>query len=225
MFLTALEPFRALFSFRYEIVEVEQKNWNQIWESNFEPLVIRNDCYVRATFHPSKPQYPVEIVIDPKMAFGTGHHQTTTMMMEFILEENVEGKRLLDMGAGTGILAILAAKRGCGNITAIDYDPICFDSILENSKLNNTPLEEVLCGSKEVIPDKEYDVILANINRNILLDQMDTYYSVMKPGAELYLSGFYLSDLEILNEKANIIGLSYVKHKVLENWCSVKYLK
>ncbi|MBC8052466.1 MAG: 50S ribosomal protein L11 methyltransferase [Sphingobacteriaceae bacterium] len=224
-FNAALLPYQDTFSFTWIKAEVAQKNWNEVWESNFEPLVIKNECYVRATFHKPKAEYPIEIIVDPKMAFGTGHHQTTTMMMEFILEEDFDGKSILDMGAGTGILAILAAKRGAANITAVDYDPICYDSILENSRLNNTPFDRVLCGSKEVIPDTEYDIILANINRNILLDQMNRYAEVLCLGGELYISGFYESDLEILTQKTNTLKLSYIKHKVLDSWCSVKFLK
>lgn len=224
-FLQALSTYQDVFSFTWEKTEVPQKNWNEVWESNFEPLIIKDKCYVRATFHEPRAQYPFEIVIDPKMAFGTGHHQTTTMMMEFILEEDFAGKRILDMGAGTGILAILAAKLGAKDITAIDYDPVCYDSILENSRLNNTPFDEVLCGSKEIIPDKQYDIILANINRNILLEQMETYAGVLAPGGQIYLSGFYESDLEILSLEMNKLKLSYVRHKTLDDWCAVKFLK
>lgn len=224
-FENALALYQSEFDFAWRRSEVLQKNWNEVWESNFEPLIIKDTCYVRATFHKARAEYPLEIIIDPKMAFGTGHHQTTTMMMEFILEEEFASKRILDMGAGTGILAILSAKRGASDITAIDYDPICYDSILENSRLNNTSFNEVLCGSKEIIPNRKYDVILANINRNILLDQMDRYSEVLTAGGELYLSGFYDSDLEVLSQKASTLGLSYVTHKILENWCSVKFLK
>ncbi|MFD2163195.1 50S ribosomal protein L11 methyltransferase [Paradesertivirga mongoliensis] len=225
VFLHALNTYQDVFSFTWEKTEVPQKNWNEVWESNFEPLIIKDKCYVRATFHEPKVQYPLEIVVDPKMAFGTGHHQTTTMMMEFILEEDFAAKRILDMGAGTGILAILAAKRGAKNITAIDYDPVCYDSILENSRLNNTPFDEVLCGSKEIIPDKQYDIILANINRNILLDQMGKYAEVLVPGGQIYLSGFYEADLEILSPEMNKLKMLYVKHKTLDDWCAVKFLK
>jgi ribosomal protein L11 methyltransferase len=193
--------------------------------SNFEPLLISNQCYVRATFHSPKPEYPYEIVIDPKMSFGTGHHQTTSMMMEYILEDDFTGKSILDMGAGTGILAILAAKRGASDITAIDYDPICYESIIENSQLNNTPFTHIFCGSKEEIPDLIFDCILANINRNILLDQFDRYTEVLKDGGELYISGFFIEDLVLLKEKAISLGLSFISNKELENWCSAKFFK
>lgn len=224
-FQDALSPYRELYSFSWKQNLVPQKNWNEVWESNFEPLVIKDRCYVRATFHTQKPEYPLEIIIDPKMSFGTGHHQTTTMMMEFLLEGNFAGKKILDMGAGTGILAILAHKLGAKEITAIDYDPICYDSMIENSRINNTPFNETLCGSKEVIPSKKFDVILANINRNILLDQIDKYSEVLIAGGELYISGFYEADMEVLTEKARALKLTYIAHKTLENWCSIKFLK
>jgi ribosomal protein L11 methyltransferase len=223
---TALVPYQSDFSFQWSMQEIPHRNWNEEWESNFEPIVIKQECYVRATFHQPKPEFPLEIVIDPKMAFGTGHHQTTTLMLEFLLEQaGLSGTSVLDMGAGTGILAILAAKLGAVKITAIDYDPVCYDSIIENSRLNNVDFEEVLCGSKEIIPDKTFDVILANINRNILLDQLERYSEVTAMGGTLYLSGFYESDLPMLENKANSLGYTYVAKKVLENWCAVKFLK
>jgi ribosomal protein L11 methyltransferase len=224
-FNNALLPYKEIYSFSWEQNQVAQKNWNEVWESNFEPLYIKERCYVRATFHQPKPEYPLEIIIDPKMSFGTGHHQTTTMMMEFIMEEDFSNKRVLDMGAGTGILAILAYKVGATDITAIDYDPICYDSIIENSRLNHTPLNQILCGSKEVIPEKEFDIILANINRNILLDQFGRYSEVLSPRGELYISGFYEADLDSLIDKASTLNLSFVKKKLLDNWCSAKFLK
>jgi ribosomal protein L11 methyltransferase len=224
-FNNALSPYKEIYSFSWEQNQVAQKNWNQIWESNFEPLLIKEQCYVRATFHQPKPEYPLEIIIDPKMSFGTGHHQTTTMMMEFILEEDFQDKRVLDMGAGTGILAILAYKLGATDITAIDYDPICYDSMIENSRLNHTPLNQILCGSKDIIPQKEFDIVLANINRNILLEQFDRYSEVLSPGGELYISGFYEPDLDSLIDKASTLNLSFVKKKLLDSWCSAKFLK
>ncbi|MEJ6980269.1 50S ribosomal protein L11 methyltransferase [Pedobacter sp. P351] len=224
-FDNVLSPYKESFSFSWNQNVVAQKNWNQLWESNFEPLIIKEQCYVRATFHQPKSEYPLEIIIDPKMSFGTGHHQTTTMMMEFILEENFQDKRVLDMGAGTGILAILASKQGARQITAIDYDPVCYDSMIENSRLNNAPLDQILCGSKDVIPEREFDIVLANINRNILLDQLDRYSEVLVSGGELYISGFFENDLEILIESAGTFKLSFITNKLRDNWCSAKFLK
>lgn len=216
--------FGAMFSFTFTAKSIPHQNWNELWESNFEPLQISNRCYIRATFHEPHPEYEYEIVIDPKMAFGTGHHQTTALMMEFMLDENFSGQKVLDMGCGTGILAILASKMGAKEILAIDYDEICYESTIENSELNGINNIEALCGSKEVIPDQEFDTILANINRNILLDQLDRYSEVAKPGSALFLSGFYEEpDLSIIKQKCDSIGFSYIHHKVLNNWVSAKF--
>ncbi|RYE24702.1 MAG: 50S ribosomal protein L11 methyltransferase, partial [Sphingobacteriaceae bacterium] len=161
-----LEPFHSVLTFSYEVNLIPQKNWNAVWESNFQPIQIKDQIWVRATFHEARPDFPFEIVIDPKMAFGTGHHQTTSMMMDFILNTVFTGKKTLDMGCGTGILAILAAKKGATEITAIDYDPVCCESTIENAALNQVENMRILCGSKEVIPEEQFDIILANINRN-----------------------------------------------------------
>ena len=221
-----LEPYREMFAFSYEVNLIPQKNWNQVWESNFEPMQIRDKVWVRATFHAPRPEFPYEIIIDPKMAFGTGHHETTSMMMELMLGANLAGKKVLDMGCGTGILAILASKLGAENITAIDYDPICFESVTENAALNNIAGIKAVCGSKEVIPDEQFDIILANINRNILLDQMSAYSKVLKPGGEIYFSGFYENpDLDIIKEEAAKYGFKYVSHKKTKEWVAARFVK
>lgn len=220
-----LEPFRQTLDFTFERNFVPQKNWNEVWESNFEPLTIGDQCYIRATFHEARPEFPFEIVIDPKMSFGTGHHQTTAMVMNFLLDIDFEGKSVLDMGCGTGILAILAAKKGASDVTAIDYDPICYDSTLENTALNEVGFIKVLCGSKEVIPQASYDVVLANINRNILLDQIESYAMVLKQGGILILSGFYDEDCEVLIGKAAEFGIRYSEKRLSDSWASLKLVK
>jgi len=221
----ALLPYEEMFVFSYEKELIPQKNWNEVWESNFEPLIISNQCYVRATFHKPCPEYPYEIIVDPKMAFGTGHHQTTTMMMQYILEDDFEGKVVLDMGCGTGILAILAEKRGAADLLAIDYDHVCFESTKENTQLNNCKRIEALCGSKEVIPDKSFDVILANINRNILLDQIQRYSEVLKDEGILLMSGFYQEDIPLIEAESKLYNLTFSDFKSLNNWVSVKFVK
>lgn len=194
-------------SVQYSSREIEHQNWNQLWESNFQPLDILGKCYVRATFHPAKPEYEYEIVIDPKMAFGTGHHQTTSMMMKFLLEMDLEGKSLLDMGCGTGILAILAAKRGASPIFAVDYDDVCYDSTRENVLLNEISDVEIACGSVELIVGRKFDIIVANINRNILLDHLPQYAESCEKGGLLLLSGFFIEDdLSFLTEQAQVVG-------------------
>jgi ribosomal protein L11 methyltransferase len=219
-----LSEYRGMFSFSYEINLIPHKNWNEVWESNFQPLIIGDQCYVRATFHQPRPEIKYEIVIDPKMAFGTGHHQTTSMMMELMLEEDFNNKKVLDMGCGTGILAILARKLGAEDILAIDYDTLCFESTLENSKLNQAKEIKALCGSKDVIPDEKFDIILANINRNILLDQLDRYAEVLSAKGYLFLSGFYEgADLEMIRRKAESLNLNYVGHKTDKEWVAAKF--
>jgi ribosomal protein L11 methyltransferase len=224
--IEALTPYRDMFTFSYEIALIPQKNWNEVWESNFEPIAIKDKIFVRATFHQPKPEFEYEIIIDPKMAFGTGHHQTTSMMLELMLENEFSGKNVLDMGSGTGILAIMASKLGADKVTAIDYDIVCFESALENAQLNNIPNVTALCGSKEVIPDEQYDTILANINRNILLDQIPRYSEVLKPDGELYLSGFYEQpDLDIIMDEARKYGLKYIIHKKNSDWVAAKFVR
>lgn len=220
-----LEAYQDMFTFSYEITLIPQKNWNEVWESNFEPIEIGNQIFVRATFHRPKPEFKYEIVIDPKMAFGTGHHQTTSMMLQLMLENDFVGKKILDMGSGTGILAIMAAKLGAAEITAIDYDPVCYESAIENAHLNNISNITTLCGSKEAIPAQSFDIILANINRNILIDQMERYSEVLKPGGEIYFSGFYETpDLEIIIDEARKYGLKYISHKKDKDWVAAKFV-
>jgi ribosomal protein L11 methyltransferase len=221
-----LEAYHSMFSFSYEINVIPQKNWNELWESNFEPIQIRDKVYVRATFHAQRPEIPYEIVIDPKMAFGTGHHETTSMMMDLMLDTEFAGKNVLDMGCGTGILAILASKLGAADITAIDYDPACYESTIENAALNHTGNIKAVCGSKEVIPEEQFDIILANINRNILIDQMARYSEVLKIAGEIYFSGFYESpDLDIIKEVAAKYGLKYISHKKTKDWVAARFVK
>lgn len=220
-----LQSYHNILTFSYEVNLIPQKNWNAVWESNFQPIKIKDQVWVRATFHEPRPDFPLEIVIDPKMAFGTGHHQTTSMMMDFMLDTVFTGKKVLDMGCGTGILAILAAKKGATEITAIDYDQVCCDSTVENAALNNIKHIRILCGSKEVIPNEQFDIILANINRNILLDQLETYQHSLKPGGMLFLSGFYANpDLKILKSAAIKNHLQYSEHKSNQEWVAAKFI-
>lgn len=214
------------YDISYEVKDIEEQNWNSLWESNFSPIIVDGECYVRATFHESKPEYKYEIVIDPKMSFGTGHHQTTSMMLSFILENNFKGKEVLDMGCGTGILAILASKKDAVSVLAIDYDPICVDSVIENKGLNHVYNIEARLGSKEAIGQGKFDTILANINRNILLDQMETYANALKSDGELYLSGFYKEeDLDILKDACAPLNLQFKENKVMDAWCAAKFVK
>lgn len=214
------------FDVSYGIQELEDQNWNKLWESNFNPITVSDQCYVRATFHAPRSDMPYEIVIDPKMSFGTGHHQTTSMMLTYILENDFQDKEVLDMGCGTGILAILASKRGAKYVLAVDYDDVCVASVEENNLLNHIANVEAALGSKETIAGKVFDVILANINRNILLDQLEQYARSLKPAGVLYMSGFYDGgDLAILTDKAKEVGFVYESKKVSDNWCAAKFIK
>jgi ribosomal protein L11 methyltransferase len=225
--LTAvLSQFEDEFTYTYTVEEIEGQNWNEEWEKNFQPLIIADQCYVRATFHPAQPQYAYEIVIDPKMAFGTGHHQTTTMMMQYVLQADLAGKTVLDMGCGTGILAILAAKRGASKLVAIDYDDVCYQSTLENTALNNIKNIEAICGGKEVIPAISFDVILANINRNILLDQIPAYAKVLVSGGYIFFSGFYENpDLDMIKVACKEFNLVYNDHQKIGDWVAAQFIK
>jgi len=182
---------------------------------------------VRATFHENRPDFLYQITIDPKMAFGTGHHQTTSMMLAYILDNQLQDRSVLDMGCGTGILAILAKKRGADSVLAVDFDQTCIDSVEENKKLNNVGDIETKLGSKDAIQERSFDIILANINRNILLDQMPDYGKSLNPGGELYVSGFYDDgeDLELLQQSAAVHGMRFIEKKVLDTWCAAKFKK
>jgi len=224
--VSLLNGYSEDFKTEYSLEDVADENWNAEWEKNFTPLIIDDVCYVRATFHEPQPSYPYEIVIDPKMAFGTGHHQTTTMVMQYILAADLKDKNILDMGCGTGILAILAAKLGAKNLLAIDYDDICYQSTIENAALNNVENLTALCGSKEVIPNEQFDVIFANINRNILLDQIGRYAEVLKSEGKIFFSGFYLEpDLSMITAECAKHEIRYIDHKQNGDWIAAHFEK
>lgn len=212
------------FAITFQQKEIEQVNWNAEWEKNFNPIEVSNTCAVRAPFHaPFHVQY--EIVIEPKMSFGTGHHETTFMMLQQLLETPCEGKKVLDMGCGTAVLAILAAMRGAKPIDAIDIDSWCVENSIENVARNGQEHINVLLGGAEVIPKHEkYDIIIANINRNILLEDMATYVSVLQDGGVLFLSGFYKDDLPIITESCNNLGLTFVENREKNNWIAAKFV-
>ena len=213
------------FKVDYNTEAIDSQNWNALWESNFQPIFIKDKVCVRATFHARFPEYPIEILIDPKMAFGTGHHQTTSLVMEYLLDESINGKKVLDMGCGTGILGILASKLSAGTIMCIDNDPVCVSSARENQELNGVDDMAVLEGSVEVIPADKYEMILANINRNILLDHLTHYAQHIVHGGELILSGFYVGeDLDLLKTEAERCGFAYVNFKSLDNWAAAKFI-
>ncbi len=211
------------FDVEYSIHDIEDINWNQTWEDNFKPVQISPECIIRAPFHePVKVEY--ELIIEPKMSFGTGHHGTTHLMLEHLLKEDLKNKSVLDMGCGTGVLAVLSEKLGAKHILAIDVDNLCFINTLENQERNNCDKITVKEGSYEQI-EGYFDIILANINRNILLDQIPNYVEHANPDAIFLLSGFYEVDLELINDLCKEQGLKYVKHQLKNDWVCAKYVK
>lgn len=210
----------------YTIQEIETQNWNAIWESNYEPVLIANRCYIRAPFHEPIEDVDFQIVIEPKMSFGTAHHETTSLMMEYILEEELKDKSVLDMGAGTGILAILAYMRGAKPVTAIDNDEWAYLNNIENNSRNNADEIVVKLGDAKTIKGDTYQVIIANINRNILLSDLPAYNETLTNDGTIFLSGFYVEDdLEKIKEKCESLGLQYISHKEKNKWCSAKFVK
>lgn len=202
------------------------KDWNAEWESNYTPVMIDDCCYVRAPFHSQKPEAKYEIIIEPKMSFGTAKHATTYQMAQYVLETDVQGKALLDMGAGTGVLAILAYMRGANPITAIDNDEWAYRNGLENVKHNQCTDIQVKLGDASLLGDQKYDIILANINRNILLKDIPTYVRCLNDHGMLFMSGFYEGkDLDAIKECCLKEGLQYVSHKVKDQWVAVKFCK
>lgn len=211
------------FTISHTVEEIEQVNWNEEWEKNFEPIDVDGICHVRAPFH-EKTNAEFDIVIEPKMSFGTGHHETTHMMIQHILENNFEGKKTLDMGCGTAILAILAEMKGAKNIDAIDIDNWCYLNSIENAERNNCSEISVYEGDASLLEGKKYDVIIANINRNILLNDMKQYADCLNEDGELYLSGFYEEDIPAINESCESNGLKFVKKHSRNNWVALKYV-
>ena len=213
------------FKISYTTNEIEPVNWNEEWEKNFSPIDVDGICHVRAPFHPvTNAKY--EIVIESKMSFGTGHHETTHMMIQHILELEVTNKKTIDMGCGTAILAILAEMKGAHPIDAVDIDNWCYLNSIENAERNNCKHISVYEGDASWLKDgQKYDVFIANINRNILLNDMTTYVNCMNDNAVLLLSGFYTEDFEAINECCENLGLTFESKKERNNWLSLKYSK
>ncbi|RXR19375.1 50S ribosomal protein L11 methyltransferase [Flavobacterium amnicola] len=211
------------FKISYSFEEIEQVNWNAEWEKNFDPIDVDGLCHVRAPFH-EKTNAPFDIVIEPKMSFGTGHHETTHMMIQHLLEMDVTGMKTLDMGCGTAILAILAEMKGAKPIDAIDIDNWCYLNSIENAERNNCQHISVYEGDATLLKDKKYDLIIANINRNILLNDMQTYVDCLNPGGTILFSGFYEQDIPFIDASCTEKGLTFVKKIQRNNWVSLKYV-
>lgn len=220
-----LDDFPVDANIEYISQYIKGRNWNEEWEKNyFQPIVIAERCVVHSTFHTDVPAAEFDIVIDPKMSFGTGHHETTSLMINEVLDMDIKNKTVLDMGSGTAVLAILAFKRGAGQISAIDIDEFAFENAKENILLNNAASIDVRLGGAELLePSVKYDIILANINRNILLNDIHTYVQSMEKGSELYLSGFYQEDIPTIRGEAEKYGLKFVHSHSKNRWVTVKF--
>ena len=211
------------FKISYTFEDIEQVNWNEEWEKNFNPIVVDEICSVRAPFH-EKPETEYDIVIEPKMSFGTGHHETTHMMIQHILKNDFKDKSVLDMGCGTGVLAILAEMKGANPIDAIDYDNWCYLNSLENVERNNCKHITVLEGDASLLKTQKYDTIIANINRNILLNDMASYIKCLNSKGTLFVSGFYNDDIAAIEEECNKYGLTRVESLERNNWVALKFV-
>ncbi|BDD02648.1 50S ribosomal protein L11 methyltransferase [Aureibacter tunicatorum] len=221
-----IERYSQMTSIEYKIGDVERKNWNEEWEKNYDPITVEDKCIVRASFHKPDKDYAYDIEINPKMSFGTGHHETTYLMLKHEMEIDFQDKSVLDAGCGTGILAIMAHKRGAEYVEAYDIDPWCEENSKENFGLNHCEDIIIRTGTVESLSfNKKFDIVLANINRNVLLAEMDSYINLMKAEATLMLSGFYTEDVPLIQEKAESLGLSFVKSSEKNNWVSAIFEK
>lgn len=222
VFDDVIDRYHREASLKYELGKVARQNWNKEWESNYEPIYVNDRCVVRATFHAPMPEYAHEIIITPKMSFGTGHHQTTRLMLRHQLNVGHQDKTVLDVGCGTGILAIMAAKLGAATVKACDIDEWAVENSRENFELNNCTNIEVRQGTlQEAAFGGVYDIVLANINKNVLLDEMSTYVSCLKPDGLLFLSGFYEADIDDLLEEAAKYGLSRQAQDSEKSWAAL----
>lgn len=218
-------PFENEISYKYEVVEGQ--DWNSEWEKNyFKPIIVKDQCVIHSSFHKDIPTLPYDIVIDPKMAFGTGHHATTSLIIEQLLEMDMVDKTVVDMGTGTGILAILASMRGASQITAIEIDPMAHTNAIDNLKINNAESVEIILGDASSL-DKvtNVDIFIANINRNIITQDISAYVTTLHRGSVVLLSGFYESDIPVIMEYAKPLGLTYSSHTVKNDWSCLRLIK
>jgi ribosomal protein L11 methyltransferase len=210
---------------QYQSKLIPAQNWNAVWESNYDSVLIDNACYIRAPFHPARPEVAFEIIIEPQMSFGTAHHETTANMISYLLTEDLKGKSFLDMGCGTGVLAILAQKKGAFPIFAIDNDDWAFRNSVDNVSKNNANNIEVLKGDATLLREKQFDIIFANINKNVLMSDMEIYSNCLTKNGKLFLSGFYENDLSDIKTQASLFNLTFQNHRVKNTWTAVYFIK
>ena len=207
-----------------QVEEMPEKDWNEVWEASYQPVVVNERCRVRAPFHAPDPSFEFDLVIEPKMSFGTANHETTAQIIQLMLETDFQGKDVLDMGSGTAVLAILAKKLGAARTVAIDNDEWAYRNAFTNCELNGISDIEIVLGDALAIQG-QYDVVLANINRNILLRDMHYYVAAMRPDAHIFFSGFYTEDLESIKMEAERLGLRYCRHLSRNNWVAAEFCK
>ena len=206
------------------VEEMPDKDWNELWEASYQPVVVNERCRVRAPFHEPDPSFEFDLVIEPKMSFGTANHETTSQIIQLMLETDFKDKEVLDMGSGTAVLAILAKRLGAARTVAIDNDEWAYRNAFTNIGLNGIPDIEIVLGDALSI-DGQFDVVLANINRNILLRDMHHYVDAMKPQAHIFFSGFYTEDLPVIQSEAERLGLRYRRHLSRNNWVAAEFVK
>lgn len=218
-------PFDATIDVKWDTVEGQ--DWNAEWEKNyFQPIIVDDKCVIHSSFHKDIPALPYDIVIDPKMAFGTGHHQTTSLIIRRLLDMQLDNKSVIDMGTGTGILAILSAMRGASPVDAIEIDEFAYVNAVENVKVNNHPEINVILGDAGALAGlNPADIFIANINRNIITGDMHAYAAALKDGGTMILSGFYEEDIHVITAEAKKYGLEYIDHNTRDRWVSVMLKK
>ncbi|HYG37614.1 MAG TPA: 50S ribosomal protein L11 methyltransferase [Cytophagales bacterium] len=224
LFDDVIKKYQGVFPIECSIEEIKKINWNEEWEKNFNPIEINGICRIRASFHPYKPEFKYDIVINPKMSFGTGHHSTTALMIEFQLEQEYKGKYVADIGCGTGILSIMAAKLGAKKVVGLEIEDWSVENARENVAENNSRDVQIYEGTVgQVFTDEVFDIVLANINKNVLLEEMPQYKKILKPKGELLLSGFYKEDIIDIEKRAAQFGLEKKDFKIKENWAAVLF--
>ena len=216
---TALQCYNFSAKISWDVSEIKGDNWNASWEQDsFKPIVIGEQCVVHATYHSDYPKCKYDIIIDPKMSFGSGHHETTSMMLEALLEADLNGKNVIDMGAGTGILSIMASKLGAQKGVGVEIDSGAWQNAVDNAALNNAPVTMILGDANSLPTGADCDYFLANINRNIIINDIEKYSKTLRKGAKLFISGFYETDLPILCDKLAEYNLQLEKHTVRNEW-------
>lgn len=220
-----INQYRETFKIEYKINEIKQQNWNALWESSFQPVNINNQCFIRAPFHPKPDNIKYDIIIEPKMSFGTGHHDTTRLMVEKILSLDIKNKSLLDVGCGTGVLAILGYMAGANPVEAIDIDDWCYENTIENIARNNVKNLAVYKGNIQLLHNKSFHTILANINKNVLLSEMHNYSQLLEKNGNLIMSGFFKTDMDEINNFAEKNSLSLINSNTINQWAITHFVK